>query len=78
MHLFVGYFRITFGGLSAGMECALVLVVLYGVGTHLCRDTVGAGWRLDLIGRTVAGRTDQRQSSLRRIARFLVKTASDF
>ena len=43
---FVGYFRITFGGLSAGMACALVLVVLYGVGTM--GRLVGAGWRLNL------------------------------
>jgi hypothetical protein len=30
------------------MECALALVVLYGVGTNLSRK-VGAGWRIDLI-----------------------------
>ena len=38
----LGYFRITFGRLLTGMEGALVLVVLYGVGTKLTR-TVGAG-----------------------------------
>ena len=47
---FFGYFRITIGGLSAGMECALALVVLYGAGTNLS-GRVGAGWRIDLIVR---------------------------
>jgi hypothetical protein len=43
----LGYFRITFGCLLTGMEGALVLVVLYGVGTKLMR-AVGAGWRINL------------------------------
>jgi hypothetical protein len=61
----LGYFRITFGRLLTGMEGALVLVVLYGVGTKVIRK-VGAGWRIDLIDSTVAGRTNQRPPSPRR------------
>jgi hypothetical protein len=44
----LGYFRITFGCLLTGMEGALVLVVLYGVGMKEIRHFgVGAGWRID-------------------------------
>jgi hypothetical protein len=46
-----GYFRITIGGHSAGMECALALVVLYGAGTTALGSRVGAGWRINLISR---------------------------
>ena len=67
---FFGYFRITIGGLSAGMECALAPVVLYGVGTNLGRK-VGAGWRIDLIVRLMSSPCDPRAAGRQvvRIAR---------
>ena len=66
----LGYFRITFGGLSAGMESALVLVVLYGVGTN-SRRLVGAGWGLNLIFEIMLSR-----SSLIRLRQLVIEEGS--
>jgi hypothetical protein len=57
---FFGYFRISIGVLSAGMECALALVVLYGAGTNPGGGRVGAGWRINLIAKADFDRLESR------------------